>query len=130
MPTRQTWFDGWRLFALLSLTLLALSIWIAGMRGFEVDGVRMVIRFTARTSLVLFLPRLLRRRAGTAVAEHVDPVAAPQPSLSRRQLRGFARHPSRRHCRLRGDGPRELRSGDLDRVLHFSVASATPSSSQ
>ena len=54
MPTRQNWFDGWRLFALLSLTLLALSIWIAGMRQFEVDGVRMVIRFTARTSLLLF----------------------------------------------------------------------------
>ena len=54
MPTRQNWFDGWRLFALLALTLLALSIWIAGMRGFEVDGVRMVIRFTARTSLALF----------------------------------------------------------------------------
>jgi sulfoxide reductase heme-binding subunit YedZ len=54
MPTRQNWFDGWRLFALLSLTLLALSIWIAGMRDFEVDGVRTVIRFTARTSLVLF----------------------------------------------------------------------------
>ena len=53
MPTRN-WFEGWRLFALLSLTLLALSIWIAGMRGFEVEGVRMVIRFTARTSLVLF----------------------------------------------------------------------------
>ena len=34
MPTRQNWFDGWRLFALLSLTLLALSIWIAGMRRF------------------------------------------------------------------------------------------------
>lgn len=54
MPTHQKWFEGWRLFALLSLTLLALSIWIAGMRGFEVDGVRMVIRFTARTSLLLF----------------------------------------------------------------------------
>ena len=54
MPTRQNWFDGWRLFALLSLTLLALSVWIAGMRQFEVDGVRMVIRFTARTSLLLF----------------------------------------------------------------------------
>jgi DMSO/TMAO reductase YedYZ heme-binding membrane subunit len=54
MPKRQNWFEGWRLFALLSLTLLALSIWIAGMRGFEVDGVRMVIRFTARTSLILF----------------------------------------------------------------------------
>ena len=54
MPPRQHWFDGWRLFVLLALTLLGLSIWIAGMRGFEVDGVRMVIRFTARTSLVLF----------------------------------------------------------------------------
>jgi len=54
MPTRQNWFEGWRLFAVLSLTLLALSLWIAGMRQFEVDGVRMVIRFTARTSL-LFL---------------------------------------------------------------------------
>jgi DMSO/TMAO reductase YedYZ heme-binding membrane subunit len=53
MPTRN-WFEGWRLFTLLSLTLLALSIWIAGMRSFEVEGVRMVIRFTARTSLVLF----------------------------------------------------------------------------
>ena len=50
----QNWFDGWRLFALLSLTLVALSIWIAGMREFEVDGVRMVIRFTARTSLLFF----------------------------------------------------------------------------
>jgi DMSO/TMAO reductase YedYZ heme-binding membrane subunit len=54
MPARQNWFDGWRLFALLALTLLALSIWIAGMRQFEVEGVRMVIRFTARTSLLFF----------------------------------------------------------------------------
>jgi len=54
MPTRQNWFEGWRLFAVLALTLAALSIWIAGMRGFEVDGVRMVIRFTARTSLLFF----------------------------------------------------------------------------
>jgi methionine sulfoxide reductase heme-binding subunit len=52
--TRQNWFEGWRLFAVLALTLLALSIWIAGMRQFEVDGVRMVIRFTARTSLLFF----------------------------------------------------------------------------
>ncbi|NOJ47530.1 hypothetical protein [Bradyrhizobium archetypum] len=54
MPTHQKWFEGWRLFALLSLTLLGLSLWIAGMRGFEVEDVRMVIRFTARTSLLLF----------------------------------------------------------------------------
>jgi DMSO/TMAO reductase YedYZ heme-binding membrane subunit len=54
MPTRQNWFEGWRLFALLALTLVALSLWIAGMRQFEVDGVRMVIRFTARSSLLFF----------------------------------------------------------------------------
>ena len=54
MPARQNWFEGWRLFALLMLTLMALCVWIAGMRQFEVDGVRMVIRFTARTSLLFF----------------------------------------------------------------------------
>lgn len=54
MPTRQNWFEGWRLFAVLAATLVALSIWIAGMRHFEVEGVRMVIRFTARTSLLFF----------------------------------------------------------------------------
>jgi len=51
---RQNWFEGWRLFAVLTLILIGLSIWIAGMRQFEVDGVRMVIRFTARTSLLFF----------------------------------------------------------------------------
>src|SRR3954469_25406722 len=51
---RQRWFDGWRLFAVLGLTLVALCVWIAGMRQFEVDGVRLVIRFTARTSLLFF----------------------------------------------------------------------------
>jgi DMSO/TMAO reductase YedYZ heme-binding membrane subunit len=55
MPSaRQDWFEGWRLFAVLTLTLIGLCLWIAGMRQFEVDGVRMVIRFTARTSLLLF----------------------------------------------------------------------------
>ena len=54
MPTRQNWFEGWRLFAVLALTLVGLSLWISGMRHFEVDGVRMVIRFTARTSLLFF----------------------------------------------------------------------------
>src|SRR5438045_6930068 len=52
--SRQDWFEGWRLFAVLALTLLALSVWIAAMRQFEVEGVRMVIRFTARTSLLFF----------------------------------------------------------------------------
>jgi sulfoxide reductase heme-binding subunit YedZ len=51
---RQNWFEGWRLFALLGLTLTALCVWIASMRQFDVDGLRMVIRFTARTSLLFF----------------------------------------------------------------------------
>jgi len=55
MASRQgSWFEGWRLFAVLALTLIVLCIWIAGMRQFGVDGVRMVIRFTARTSLLFF----------------------------------------------------------------------------
>jgi sulfoxide reductase heme-binding subunit YedZ len=55
MPSRRhNWFEGWRLLAVLTLVLAGLCIWIAGMRQFEVDGVRMVIRFTARTSLLFF----------------------------------------------------------------------------
>jgi sulfoxide reductase heme-binding subunit YedZ len=50
----QNWFEGWRLFTVLTLTLIGLSVWIAAMRQFEVEGIRMVIRFTARTSLLLF----------------------------------------------------------------------------
>jgi DMSO/TMAO reductase YedYZ heme-binding membrane subunit len=56
--TRQVWldgsFEGWRLLAMLTLILVALCVWIAGMRHFEVDGIRMVVRFTARSSLLLF----------------------------------------------------------------------------
>ena len=51
---RQSWFEGWRLFAVLASALTALCIWVSGMRGFEVEGLRMVIRFTARTSLLFF----------------------------------------------------------------------------
>jgi sulfoxide reductase heme-binding subunit YedZ len=54
LARRQNWFESWRLFAVLSLALIVLSLWIAGMRQYEVDGVRMVIRFTARTSLLFF----------------------------------------------------------------------------
>ncbi|MGV7218834.1 hypothetical protein [Bradyrhizobium sp. UFLA05-112] len=54
MAQRQSWFEAWRLVALLSLSLIALSLWIAAMRQFEIEGVRMAIRFTARSSLLLF----------------------------------------------------------------------------
>jgi DMSO/TMAO reductase YedYZ heme-binding membrane subunit len=51
---RQNWFEGWRLFALLTSILIALCLWIAAMRAFEAEGLRMVIRFTARSSLLFF----------------------------------------------------------------------------
>jgi DMSO/TMAO reductase YedYZ heme-binding membrane subunit len=51
---RSHWFEGWRLFALLTLILTALSLAVAGLGGSEVDGARMAIRFTARTSLLFF----------------------------------------------------------------------------
>ncbi|OAF04950.1 hypothetical protein AYJ54_23310 [Bradyrhizobium centrolobii] len=54
MTQRRSWLEGWRLLAALALSLIALSLWIASMRQFEVEGVRMVIRFTARSSLLLF----------------------------------------------------------------------------
>jgi DMSO/TMAO reductase YedYZ heme-binding membrane subunit len=54
MSQRRSWFEGWRLLAALSLSLIVLSLWIVSMRQFEVESVRMVIRFTARSSLLLF----------------------------------------------------------------------------
>ena len=54
MSEPRSWLEGWRLLAVLCLSLVALSLWIASMRQFELEGVRMVIRFTARSSLLLF----------------------------------------------------------------------------
>ncbi len=51
---RGNWFEGWRLFAVLMLALGGLSLWLADANGLDVGGVRMVIRFTARTSLLFF----------------------------------------------------------------------------
>ncbi len=51
---RGNWFEGWRLFAVLMLALSALCLWLVDISGLDVDGVRMVIRFTAKTSLLFF----------------------------------------------------------------------------
>lgn len=51
---QRDWFEGYRLLSLLTLILTALCLWLAGMRHFDTDGVRMVVRFTARSSLLLF----------------------------------------------------------------------------
>jgi sulfoxide reductase heme-binding subunit YedZ len=50
----QAYLEGWYLLGFTSLVMAALAVWLASMRGFEVDGVRMVVRYTARTSLLFF----------------------------------------------------------------------------
>src|SRR5712664_149678 len=102
MPShRENWFEGWRLFAVLTLALIALSIWIAGMRQFEADGVRMVIRFTARTSLLFFA------------------LAFSAAALARPHLRRFACHPRRCDRLLCADGSCRLCGSDIGCLLHF-----------
>jgi sulfoxide reductase heme-binding subunit YedZ len=51
---RLGYLEGWYLLGATSLVMAALAVWLAAMRGFEVDGVRLVVRYTARTSLLLF----------------------------------------------------------------------------
>lgn len=50
------WFHGWRLTALITLLLSLMTLGIIGAHDFSADGLRMAIRATARTSLLLFLP--------------------------------------------------------------------------
>jgi sulfoxide reductase heme-binding subunit YedZ len=47
--------QGWRLAGVLSVLLLGMSVWLLDAHDGDVEGVRMVIRATARTSLLLFL---------------------------------------------------------------------------
>ena len=52
--TKTRLLEGWPLLGLLSLILVAVSGLCLASLAYEVAGVRMVIRITARTSLVLF----------------------------------------------------------------------------
>jgi hypothetical protein len=46
--------SGWRLTGLLSLLVGAMTLYFTASHGWDIDGVRLAIRATARTSLVLF----------------------------------------------------------------------------
>jgi DMSO/TMAO reductase YedYZ heme-binding membrane subunit len=46
--------NGWPLLGWLSLALAATALALAARHGFAVDGIRLAIRVTARTSLILF----------------------------------------------------------------------------
>lgn len=50
------WLNGWRLTGLIAMLLSLMVAGIVGAQDFSVDGIRMAIRATARTSLLLFLP--------------------------------------------------------------------------
>lgn len=50
------WFHGWRLTGLIAMLLSLMMLGIVAAQDFSVDGIRMAIRATARSSLLLFLP--------------------------------------------------------------------------
>ncbi len=47
--------NGWRLTGVLSLLLTAMALYLLSVQGWDAEGIRLVIRATARTSLVLFV---------------------------------------------------------------------------
>lgn len=74
---RMRFNEGWRLLGSLAALLTVMTVAVAAVRSFDVDGVRMAIRYTARTSLLLFL-----------LAYTARPLATLWPTMwSRWQLR-------------------------------------------
>lgn len=55
MATGTKGFEGWRVFWVATLALTAMAIGLLFAAGWNVDGYRLVIRATARTSLLFFL---------------------------------------------------------------------------
>lgn len=47
--------NGWRLTGVISLLLATMTLGLLGFRGWDAEGLRLVIRVTARTSLLLFV---------------------------------------------------------------------------
>lgn len=52
---RPTWFGGWPLFWLNALWLTAMAVVLTAQHDFGIEGVRVMVRTTAQTSLFLFL---------------------------------------------------------------------------
>ncbi|EFG9153081.1 hypothetical protein BL864_005536, partial [Escherichia coli] len=55
MRTRTGPLEGWRLLGLLAGALMAMAVAIWAVGGLDVEATRLVIRATARSSLLLFL---------------------------------------------------------------------------
>ncbi|MBI2741623.1 MAG: hypothetical protein HYX38_34450 [Rhodospirillales bacterium] len=74
--------NGWRLVGTLSLLLGAMTLGLAASHGWDVEGVRLAIRATARTSLVLFALAF----TASALAELVPSEATRWQRRNRRYL--------------------------------------------
>ena len=74
--------NGWRLVGLLSLLLAAMTLGLMASEGWTIDGIRLAIRATARTSLVLFALAF----TASALAELVPTEATRWQRRNRRYL--------------------------------------------
>ncbi len=74
--------NGWRLTSILSLLLAAMTLGLAASHGWDVEGVRLAIRATARTSLVLFALAF----TASALAELIPSAATHWQRRNRRYL--------------------------------------------
>lgn len=81
VPTSQSAWHGWRLFAVLAVAVLCMTALVLALQAQPVEGLRSAIRATARSSFALFLRAVPRRfprvLAGDPVARPGDPRAAP-----------------------------------------------------
>ena len=87
---------------------MAMSLCLLAGHGGDVEGLRLVIRATARTSLVLFVLAFTASALVELVPIGRHALAAPQPALSRRLLRRLALHPSRARSSVSPRSDREL----------------------
>lgn len=74
--------NGWRLVGTLSLVLGAMTLALVASHGWDIEGVRLAIRATARTSLVLFALAF----TASALAELVPSQATRWQRRNRRYL--------------------------------------------
>jgi sulfoxide reductase heme-binding subunit YedZ len=73
---------GWRLVGVLSLLLVAMTVGFVASHGGDVEGLRLAIRATARTSLVLFVMAF----AASALADLLPSAATRWQRRNRRYL--------------------------------------------
>jgi sulfoxide reductase heme-binding subunit YedZ len=77
--------NGWRLTGVLSLVLSAMALYLLNVEGWDAEGIRLVIRATARSSLVLFVLAF----TATAMVELL-PSAATRWQRSNRRFLGVS----------------------------------------